>query len=77
MISRKEAIEALEVLLSGVEWNAPLCEALEQAIKSMELWDGFIEKLAERCNAASSGEEWDVYRKGIELIKESFGEKIG
>lgn len=50
--------------------------ALEKAIKSLNLWGTFIEKLADRCNSATVFKEWDISRKSIELIKDELEEAI-
>lgn len=51
-------------------------KALKKAVASLELWDEFKEKMAEKCNAATCGNEWNAYYKAIVLVKESLGEEI-
>jgi len=77
MMTRKEAREALKELNYEIDSESYLAEALDMGIKSLGLWDNFIEELAGRCNNATCAAEWDVYRNGIELIKKEFDERIG
>ena len=69
-ITRQEAIKRLSKITNvGEEYTV--------AVKSLELWDSFIERLAEKCNGAVTPAEWTVNRKAIELIKSEFDEAIG
>lgn len=80
MMNRTKAAQVIEKELCKVTapgMGAEFNEALQTAAASLKLWDGFIEKLAEKCNGAMTKAEWDASRKGIELIKKEFEEKIG
>jgi len=80
-MTRQEAIEILKQRKDFAREKYPelndYADALDVGIRSMELWDGFIERLAAKCNESSSAAEWNIHRKAIELIKKEFDEKIG
>lgn len=67
----------LTIHCGSEEELSEVMKMIQKGQKSLELWHTFIEKLAEKCNKAVTAEEWTVYRKGIELIKNELEEKIG
>ena len=78
-MNRKKAATIIEKELSNVMspcFGEEFYEALYMAERSLRLWDNFIERLAEKCNNATTQNEWNTYRKAIELIKVEFDEKI-
>lgn len=78
-MDRKKATTIIEKKLSNVmapSLGEEFCDALYMAERSLRLWDDFIERLAEKCNNATTQNEWNTYRKAIELIKAEFDEKI-
>ena len=78
LLSRQEAIAELKTSLENLKYmsDQPTYKAVVTAIKSMELWDGFLAKLAEKCNAAHCAEEWNFYHRAIAVIKSEFEEEI-
>lgn len=79
-MTRKEAAHYLSFsscTLSTMCTNTQHHDAKQMGIKSLTLWDEFIERLAEKCNNSGCAAEWNIYRKGIELIKAEFDERIG
>lgn len=74
--TRKETIDKLCMMLAEEE-DLEKKGALIIAIRSLNLWDNFIELLAMNCNESQTQVKWMINRKGIEMIKSVFGEEIG